>query len=87
MLVGEHGSILHHRVKISWNSFPANSVLSDAEAKEIDQLVKQSLKEVNEELLKIMHSIKHETMNEITTGSSRVIRRDKNALITLKAPL
>jgi hypothetical protein len=45
------------------------------------------LKEVNEELLKIMHGIKHETMNEIATGSSRVIRRDKNTLITLNAPL
>jgi hypothetical protein len=51
------------------------------------------LKEVNEEILKIAHSIKHETideilaMDEIATGSSRVIGRDKNALITLKAPL
>ena len=59
----------------------------DAEDKGIDQLVKQTLKEVDEELLKIVHSIKHETMNEIATGSSRVIRRDKNILITLNAPL
>jgi hypothetical protein len=59
----------------------------DAEDKGIDQLFKQTLKEVNEELLKIVYSIKHETMNEIATGSSRVIRRDKNTLITLNAPL
>jgi hypothetical protein len=45
------------------------------------------LKEVKEEILKIAHSIKHETMDEIATGSSRIIGQDKNALITLKAPL
>lgn len=41
--------------------------LSDAEAKEIDRLVKQSakLKAVNEEILKIAHSIKHETIDQI----------------------
>jgi len=51
------------------------------------------LKDVNEEILKIAHSIKHETidevlaMDEIATGSGRVIGRNKNALITLKPPL
>jgi len=43
------------------------------------------LKEVKEEILKIAHSIKHETMDEIATGSSRIIGQDKNALITLGA--
>jgi hypothetical protein len=51
------------------------------------------LKEVNEEILKIAHSIKQETIDEllavdeIATYSSRVIERDKNVLITLNAPL
>jgi len=41
--------------------------LSAEQAKEIDRLVKQSatLKEVNEEILKIAHSIKHETIDQI----------------------
>ena len=41
--------------------------LSNAEAKEVDRLIKQSatLKEVNEEILKIAHSIKHETIDQI----------------------
>ena len=41
--------------------------LSNAEAKEVDRLIKQSatLKDVNEEILKIAHSIKHETIDQI----------------------
>jgi hypothetical protein len=41
--------------------------LSAEQAKEIDRLVKQSatLKDVNEEILKIAHSIKHETIDQI----------------------
>lgn len=41
--------------------------LSDAEAKKIKRLVKQSatLKAVNEEILEIAHSIKHETIDQI----------------------
>ena len=41
--------------------------LSNAEAKEVDRLIKQSatLKNVNEEILKIAHSIKHETIDQI----------------------
>ena len=41
--------------------------LSDAERKEVDRLTKQSatLKDVNEEILQIAHSIKHETIDKI----------------------
>ena len=41
--------------------------LSDAQAKEVNRLIKQSatLKEVNEEILQIAHSIKHETIDKI----------------------
>ena len=93
MLAGENGSNITG-FKFRGTVFPLETGPSDAEAKEIDQLVKQSLKEVvNEEILKIAHSIKHETideilaMDEIATGSSRAIEHDKNALITLNAPL
>ena len=43
------------------------SHLSNAEGKEVDRLIKQSatLKDVNEEILKIAHSIKHETIDQI----------------------
>ena len=53
-------------LKFRGTVFPLETGPSDAEAKEIDQLVKQSLKEVvNEEILKIAHSIKHETIDQI----------------------
>jgi hypothetical protein len=41
--------------------------LSNAEAKEVDRLIKQSatLKDVNEEILKIAHSIKYEKIDQI----------------------
>ena len=41
--------------------------LSNAETKEVDRLIKQSatLKDVNEEILKIAQSIKHETIDQI----------------------
>ena len=93
MLAGENGSNITG-LKFRGTVFPRETGPSHAEAKEIDQLVKQSSKEVvNEEILKIAHSIKHETideilaMDEIATGSSRTIEQDKNALTTLNAPL
>ena len=41
--------------------------LSNAETKEVDRLIKQSatLKDVNEEILRNAHSIKHETIDQI----------------------
>ena len=47
MLAGENGSYLTG-LKCRGTVFPLETGSSDAEAKEIDQLVKQSLKEVNE---------------------------------------
>ena len=65
LLAGENGSNITG-LKFRGTVFPLETWPSDAEAKEIDQLVKQSLKEVvNEEILKIAYSIKHETIDEV----------------------
>jgi hypothetical protein len=52
------------------------------------------LKDVNEEILKITHSIKHETIDQILAMDEielaiarRAIEQDKNALITFKVLL